>query len=149
MPHPRLLLASLGLTVLTLGAGPALAQSAPPSLYHRLGGYDKIAAFVDDFIERFDADPALAPFLGGLNAAAGARVRQRIVDLVCARTGGPCLYTGQTMEATHEGLPITDAHFDAVIRHMRAAMDHQGMPASARDQLLEILTAMRPAMVAK
>ncbi|MEZ4589038.1 MAG: hypothetical protein R2909_21915, partial [Gemmatimonadales bacterium] len=71
MPRPWILLAALGLTSLALGAGPVQAQSAPPSLYNRLGGYDKIAAFVDDFIERFDADPALAPFLGGLNAAAG------------------------------------------------------------------------------
>jgi len=144
-----MLLASLGLTTLALGAGPLQAQSAPPSLYQRLGGYDKIAALVDDFIERFDADPTLAPFLGGLNAAAGARVRQHFVDLICARTGGPCLYTGQTMEATHDGLPITDAHFDSVIRHMEAALELLRTPAGPRDELLELLRAMRPAVVAK
>src|SRR5262249_61487740 len=44
-----------------LGPAPASAQSAD-SLYKRLGGYDAIAAVVDDLIGRMVADPELKKF---------------------------------------------------------------------------------------
>lgn len=119
------------------------------TLYERLGGYDVIAAAVDDFLGRFGSDPELGPFLGGLNASAGARVRQHIVDFLCAESGGPCLYIGQDMETTHEGLGIEDAHFDRVVGHFSDAFEAQGVEEGARRELVSRLNGLRDAVVAR
>lgn len=136
----------VGLLVL-LAVEPASAQN-DRSLYERMGGYDVIAAFVDDFFARFGADPELAPYLGGINAAEGARVRQHLVDFVCARTGGPCLYTGRTMAEAHEGLGITEAHFDTAVAHMGDALDAQGVGGRERTELLTMVRGLKGAIVA-
>lgn len=117
------------------------------SLYERLGGYDVIAAVVDEFFARFGEDPELTPFLGGINAAEGARVRQRFVDFACARTGGPCLYLGRDMRAAHEGLPIADVHFDRVMGHLQAAVSAVGVPEDAGAELIAMFEALRSDIV--
>jgi hemoglobin len=126
---------------------PAEAQSQAESLYKRMGGYDMIAAVVDDFFGRFGTDAQLSPFLGGLNAAAGARVRQNFIDFFCSRTGGPCLYTGQDMKAAHTGLAIRDAHFEAVMRHFEAALTAQNVGARERQEMLSMLRSLRADIV--
>lgn len=143
MHRPTLLRLTL-LSALTLGTLPLQSQG---TLYQRLGGYDAIAAFVDDFMIRFDGDSALAPYLGGINAKAGARIRQHFVDFICAEAEGPCLYTGQDMTAAHAGLRIPGGHFDAVMTHMRAALVKTGAPAMARDELLARLQKLRHEVV--
>jgi hemoglobin len=149
---------NMGLAILGVGLALNLAptslnaQERPgeeTSLYKRLGGYDIIAATVDDFLERYDNDPKLIPFLGGINAAEGARIRQRFVDYICARTGGPCLYLGRDMTATHEGLAITDTQFQLVIQHLDSALGHVGVEKGEKQELLSILTALRSQIVAR
>lgn len=140
------LVAALALLV-SATSGPLAAQSDGPTLYERMGGYDVVAAFIDDFLARFDADPELMPFLGGINAAEGARVRQHLVDFVCARAGGPCAYHGRDMVATHEGLGIGSAHFDSVIGHMSDALEAQGVASREREELLSILRGLRSQIV--
>lgn len=147
-----IILAGLALVIL-LGPGAVRAQAQDEAgseaiLYERLGGYDVIAAAIDDFLGRFGGDPELAPGLAGLNAAAGARVRQHLVDFICARTGGPCLYLGRDMESTHEGLGITDAHFDRVIGHFHAAFAAAGAPEKAVSELRTMLEGLRDEVVA-
>lgn len=126
---------------------PAAAQSADAPLYQRMGGYDRIATVVDDFFGRFGTDPTLAPFLGGLNAAAGARVRQNFIDFFCARTGGPCLYNGRDMKSAHEGLAIKEAHFESVIRHFDAALDAQRVGGAEKQELLTMLRGLKADIV--
>jgi len=120
-----------------------------PSLYKRLGGYDVIASSVDNFLERYDNDPELRQFLGGLNAAESARVRQHFVDYLCERTGGPCLYLGRDMVKTHEGLSITDSHYDRVMVHLDDAFTHVGIPAVEKQEMLVMLEALRAETVGR
>ncbi len=143
---------SLALLVFAMSAACLDAQDGARgmedvSLYDRIGGYDVIAGVVDDFFARFGEDPELAPFLGGINAHEGARVRQRFIDFACARTGGPCLYLGRDMRAAHEGLPIADAHFDRVMEHMRAAVAASGVPEGAARELMALFEALRSEIV--
>ena len=119
-----------------------------PSLYERLGGYDIIAATVDDFLERYDNDPKLVSFLGGINAAESARIRQHFVDYICERTGGPCFYLGRDMVATHEGLKITEPQFETVMQHLANALNHVRVDSREKQELLSILAATKAQMVA-
>lgn len=126
---------------------PAHAQSSDATLYQRLGGYDEIASVVDDFMERFDADAVLATYLGGVNAAAGRRIRQHFVDFFCERTGGPCLYNGMDMATTHEGLNIPPEHFDIVIGHMGDALDAHGVATGEREEVLAMMRGLETQVV--
>ncbi len=140
-------LLALGLAPTSLNAQQQATEQ--PSLYKRLGGYDIIAATVDNFLERYDNDPALASFLGGLNAAEEARIRQHFVDYICERTGGPCLYLGRNMTETHEGLKITDSQFEIVAQHLDDALGHVGVEEREKQELLSMLIALRGQIVAR
>lgn len=141
LSHPALLC-----LIFLTAPRPAAAQDGV-TLYQRLGGYDAIAAFVGDFFGRFGADEELAPYMGGLNAKAQARVFQHFVDFMCSQAGGPCLYNGADMSAAHEGLGIPSDHFDRVITHMTDALDATVANAGARQELLGLLRAMRREIV--
>ena len=50
------------------------------TLYRRLGGYDVIAAVIEDFLGRFVRDPRLVRFGGGRSLNSRQRTRQLIVE---------------------------------------------------------------------
>jgi len=73
------------LTVMFIGAlwaGSATAQQ-PDSLYKRIGGYDAIAAVVDNFVPRLVKDPMLAKYFVHSQDTL-MHIRQLAVDMVSA-----------------------------------------------------------------
>jgi hemoglobin len=130
------------------GAARATAQSnTETSLYERLGRYDVIAAVVDGFMGRLLADPQLAPFFAGHSTDSRARVRQRMVEQVCAASGGPCIYTGRSMKAAHAGLAITEQHWQAAVGHLTAALEALKLPSRERADLLATLLGFKAEIV--
>src|SRR4051812_45387602 len=104
MKFTSLAVATAGL-IATLLIRPALAEDK--SLYQRIGGYDAIAAVTDDFLARLEKDDKLGRFFQGVSDDDSViRIRQHVIDLVCAQTGGPCKYTGRDMKTAHAGLGI-------------------------------------------
>lgn len=123
--------------LLLVATGPLLADAhtEKKSLYTRLGGYDAIAAVVDDFIGRLVADPKLAKFFSGHGTDSKRRIRQHVVDQLCAAAGGPCVYTGRDMKTSHAGLGISKAEWDAGVAHLAATLDRFKVPKAERDEL--------------
>ena len=70
------------------------------SLYQRIGGYDVIAAVIDDLFAILHSDPAFARFFGGRSNDSVVRSRQLLVDQMCALSGGPCNYIGRDMKTS-------------------------------------------------
>jgi hemoglobin len=110
--------------------------TADRSLYHRLGGYDMIAAFTGHWLGLVLGDPALAPYFKGMSNDTKGRARQLIVDCIAASTGGPTLYTGRDMKTLHEGLGIGAAEYEALVEHAATTLDALGTPARERSDLL-------------
>lgn len=125
---------ALALTLLVISALPSAAQSAP--LYKRLGGYDAIAAVTDSFIGRIATDPALAKFFSGHGTDSQQRLRQHVVDFLCAATGGPCVYKGRDMKTAHAGLGISEADWNKAVAHLVATLDAFKVPQKEKDDLL-------------
>ena len=157
---PASLLASclLALALATpLGAQPAPAPAtaampatpAAPSLYKRLGGYDALAAVSDDFLARLVGDPQFARFFGGHSTDSLKKIRQLIVDQLCAATGGPCVYIGRDMKTSHAGLGITEKDWDVTVRHLVATLDKFSVPAKEKDEVLAALTTLKKDIVEK
>ena len=125
----------------------APTQAATPSLYKRLGGYDAIAAVVDDFVPRLVGDPQLSRFFVGNGADTKLRIRQHAVDLVCMASGGPCLYFGRDMKTAHKGLGITEADWTTMSNHFVATLDKFKVGQKEKDDLIAIVTGLKKDIV--
>lgn len=121
--------------------------SAEKSLYHRLGGYDVIAAIVDDRLARMGSDPIFMRFGTGRSLDSLARARQLFVDQVCALAGGPCVYIGRDMKTSHAGLGITEAEWEASMSHTAAALDKAGICGREREEFLAIFSRYKEDIV--
>ena len=126
---------------------PARAQEK--SLYERVGGYNALAAVVDDFIGRLVSDKQFDKFFAGHSIDSKKRIRQHILDQFCAATGGPCVYTGRDMKTTHSGLGITNADWDAAAKHLAASLDKFKVPEKEKGELLAFVTTLKKDIVEK
>ena len=114
-----------------------------PSLYRRLGGYDVIAAIIDDMFALLRADPAFARFGSGRSADSHMRARQLLVDQMCLLTGGPCHYIGRDMLTSHAGLAISGAEWEANMKHADAALLKNGVADAERAEFLALFERYR------
>lgn len=127
---------------------PVSAQQ-PPTLYKRLGGYDAVAAVTDDFLARLAADPQFAKFFVGHSTDSIKRIRQNIVDQLCAATGGPCNYIGRDMKTSHAGLGITEKDWDGSVKLLVATLDKFNVPAKEKDEVLGAISGLKKDIVEK
>jgi hemoglobin len=145
----RLALVFSAALLLAYGLGPtrpASAQAAK-SLYLRLGGYDAIAAVTDEFIGRLATDPKLGKFFVGQSDNSKLRIRQLVVDQLCAATGGPCVYVGRDMKTSHKGLHITEDDWQISVVHLTEALDKYHVGAQEKNELFAILAKVKPDIV--
>lgn len=125
---------------------PTTAQ-ATKSLYERLGGYNAIAAVVDDALPRIVNNPKLARFFVGISDNSKQRIRQLLVDQICLATGGPCVYTGRNMVTVHKGIGINNSEFDAFAADVVTSLDKFKVPAQEKGELVNIVASLRGEIV--
>ena len=125
------------------------AAGSATTLYKRLGGYDAIAAVTDDFIGRLASDKQLVRFFGGVSADSQKKLRQHVVDQLCEATGGPCIYTGRTMKASHTGLGIAESDWQAAVKHLVAMLDKFKVPEKEKGDLLAVASSLKADIVEK
>ncbi len=117
------------------------------TLYKRLGGYDAIAAVTDDFIGRMATDKSLARFFAGHSKDSLGRIRQLVVDQLCAATGGPCVYIGRDMKTAHQGMGITEADWNAAVGHLVATLDKFKVPEKEKNEVLGAVSSFKKDIV--
>jgi hemoglobin len=132
-----------------LAVGGCSTMPAPPpasstTLYERVGGRPAITAIVDDAIVNIAADPRINQRFGSANAQ---HLKNNLIDLLCQRSGGPCVYTGRNMADAHDGMHIRNDEFDALVQDIAKSLDKFKVPAADRDEALRILNQMRSAIV--
>ena len=106
------------------------------SLYDRLGGVDAIEAVVESWVARVGGDDRAN---GKFVRTDIPRLKKECVDQVCEATGGPCTYTGRSMQETHDGMAVTAGEFDVVMQHLGAALDELTVPKTEQDELVDDL----------
>ena len=125
------------------------AAASQDTLDKRLGGYDALAAVTDDFLGRLAADPQFQKFFVGHSTDSIRKIRQLIVDQLCAATEGPCAYTGRDMKTAHAGLGITAQDWDAQAKFLVATLDKFNVPAKEKDEVLTLVSSLRKDIVDK
>lgn len=145
----RATVSGLVLSLLLTMSATAMAASQEKSLYERVGGYNALAAVVDDFIVRLVSDKQFEKFFIGQSNDSKKRIRQHILDQFCAATGGPCVYTGREMKTSHSGLGITNAEWDAAAKHLVASLDKFKVPEKEKGEILAFVTSLKKDIVEK
>jgi hemoglobin len=123
---------------------PNAAAQDTMSLYDRLGGLDAIKAVIDDFVGRVAADDRINKKFAKTNIP---RVKFFLVQQVCAATGGPCKYEGNSMPKAHKNMKVTAGEFDALVGDLVASLDHFNVPAAEKNELLGILGPLKSQIV--
>ena len=113
------------------------------SLYHRLGGYDAIAAFVDDLLPRLTADPQIGVYWKGKCKDSMKKDRQLVVDFLCAATGGTVNYLGRDMKTSHEGLGISESDWDIFVQHSVASLEDLGVAEKEKTEFLSAAASLK------
>jgi hemoglobin len=138
----------LAVSVVILGAalgGCADKQmAAKPSLYERLGGQPAIVAVVDDFVGNVAADQRINRFFANTNVP---RLKRLLVEQICAGSGGPCTYTGRSMQESHKGMGVRDEHFNALVEDLVKTLNKFNVPAAEQQELLGVLGPMKGQIV--
>jgi len=124
-----------------------MTNSTEASLYQRLGGYDAITAATDDLLARLMGDPHLGAYWKGASTDNQRRARQLIVDFMTEAAGGPAWYTGRDMKTSHQGMGIEAADWNIFMHHAAATLDHFGVGAREKDEVLTFFTSLRPDVV--
>lgn len=107
-------------------------------LYKRIGGYDVIAAIIDDLFTLMRADSRFARFGAGRSVDSRRRAQQLTVDLICSASGGPCYYIGRDMRTSHAGLQITHSEWQASIELTRKALLNHSVGLQEQLEFLDL-----------
>lgn len=145
----RALVLGLAFSVLLTIAGSLPVRAQEKTLYERIGGYNALAAVVDDFIVRLVTDKQFEKFFAGHSTDSKKRIRQHILDQFCVATGGPCVYTGREMMASHAGLGISETDWNAAAKHLAASLDKFKVPEKEKGEVLAFVTSLKKEIVEK
>ena len=122
----------------------AATTQAGDRLYRALGGEAGITKVVDAALAEIHGDLRINIFFEKTDMA---DLRRLLIEQICAATGGPCTYSGRSMEEAHSGLNLTNADFDAFVEDLVHAMNSTKVPPDLQKQLLDLLGPMRPQVV--
>ncbi|HEX8088730.1 MAG TPA: group 1 truncated hemoglobin, partial [Blastocatellia bacterium] len=130
MKKNRSIRIALALLALIASVAPVPNASAQNdnSLYKRLGGYEALAAVTDDFIVALATDKTLGRFFVGASDNSKMRIRQLVLDQLCAATGGPCVYIGRDMKTVHKGLGISEDDWNIAVKHLVNTLNKYKVP---------------------
>ena len=122
-----------------------IMPETPKSLYARLGGYDAIAAVVDDLLPRLRHDSLLGRFWTSPRSVdTNNRERQLAVDFIAAAAGGPTIYLGRDMKLAHKGMGISKADYAAFMRCLSASLDTFEVPEPERGEVVAFALSLEP-----
>jgi len=130
----------------TAAKKPAISSSAAPgdALYRELGGNAGITRVVDVFLAKVENDLRINLFFEQTDHN---DLRRLVIEQFCAASGGPCTYTGRSMEEAHSGMNLSDADFAAFVEDLVATLNELKVPKATQDKLLGLLAPMKPQVV--
>jgi hemoglobin len=123
------------------------ATMAEKTLYARLGGYDAIAAIVDEFLQTLSSDPQMARYSAAMNLESRKRNRQLTLDYLCAESGGSTFYLGKDMKTAHAGLGISASDWEIAMNHVQRALLTFKVPENESKELMALFFSLSEQIV--
>ncbi|KPC32788.1 Protozoan/cyanobacterial globin family protein [Pseudomonas syringae pv. cilantro] len=116
------------------------------SLYQDLGQRAGIQRIVEGMLINVARDERIVERFKRVNIVL---LRDSLVDKLCAETGGPCRYTGDSMAESHKGQNLTPSDFNALVENLIASMDAEHIPVPVQNRLIARLAPMRGEVIGK
>ncbi|MGQ0800485.1 MAG: group I truncated hemoglobin [Pseudomarimonas sp.] len=116
------------------------AASRPDQLYRDLGEHAGITAIVEGMLVLMSENPRIAHHFAETDIV---NLRDKLVEQFCVEAGGPCVYTGTTMDVAHAGLNVSESDFNALVEDLQRSMETQKVSISAQNRLLARLAPMQ------
>ena len=117
------------------------------TLYERLGGYDAIAAVVNDLLPRLMSDSQLGRFWENRGEDGIKREEQLLIDFLCSSAGGPLLYTGRDNKTSHKGMGIGESDWEKFIGHLNATLEKFQLPQQERSDVIGFIESTKADIV--
>jgi len=110
------------------------------SLYERLGGTEGIKKIANDVVDCHLQNPAIAT---RFKAADPDKLKNGAATFFISGTGGPSVYKGADMVATHKHMNISHEEFMAVCDDALSALQMNGNGQREQEEVLFIFYSMR------
>ncbi|MGO4887318.1 group 1 truncated hemoglobin [Anaerobacillus sp. MEB173] len=110
------------------------------NLYEKFGGEETIAKVVDYFYDLVLADDTVNHFFENTDMV---KQREHQTKFISYALGGPNQYSGGTMAKVHEGMNLQPEHFNAIVKHLHAALAHFGVSEADIDTALTKVEGLR------
>lgn len=111
-------------------------SSKPASLYEQLGGAEGVDKLVYELLVNIAADERIVGRFRDVNIQ---RFKTGFEVYICGISGGPCQYTGDSMQIVHAGHQYTNTEFNAVVENLVKAMETRKIPVGTQNRLLALL----------
>ena len=125
----------------------AIASRLRIDLCDRIGGHQRLEAAIESFYRRVLADESIKHFFSGTDMT-HLRAHQKM--FISAFVGGQEEYSGRDIAAVHARLRargLNDTHFDAFLRHFRAALEEVGVQGEKAEKTMKLLEGKRSAVL--
>lgn len=122
------------------------------SLYERIGGEPALRKVVDEFVAKAAANPIVNFTRNGKWVASDAAVKTlktHLVNFLGGAFGGPQKYTGRSMKASHTGMMITQAEFNALAADLQSVLEANKVPKAEVAEIMKIAASTAPDIVEK
>jgi hemoglobin len=110
------------------------------TLYERIGGDAKMHAVVNEFVDVMQADPRINFTFANTDLA---KFNKLLFEQLCNITGGPCKYTGRSMQESHQKLNVTNAQFNALAEDLYVAFERTHVPYRLQNKVMVLLAPMQ------
>lgn len=114
------------------------------SLYTRLGGSEGIAKIANDVVDNHLMNKAIAVRFSQSDIS---KLKNAAATFFISGTGGPNVYKGKDMLATHKGMNIAASEFMAVLDDSLSALEKNKIGQREQEEVLFILYSMRSHIV--
>lgn len=122
------------------------SAQANETLYDQMGGEAKMRAVAEEFTKVILDDPRINFTFANTDLK---KFTQLIFEQFCNLAGGPCKYTGRSMEESHAKLNTTNAQFNALAEDLYIAFDRVNVPYHLQNKLMVLLAPMQRDIVKK
>jgi hemoglobin len=130
---PAAWIAGVMLALMSVGAN-------AETLYEQIGGEAKFRAVVDELVVVMMSDERINFTFAETDIA---KFKQLLFEQLCNITGGPCPYTGRSMQESHEKLKSTNAQFNALAEDLYIAFDRHDVPYRLQNKVMSMLAPMQ------
>ncbi len=118
-----------------------VAQPKPEAtLFERIGGLPMLSRLSNQTLDIVSKDPRTSRSFKDVKMRT---LKESVTNFLCVKTGGNCVYEGETMKKSHADLHNTVAEFEIMVDVLRERMDANGVGTKEKNELLRILAPMK------